>query len=77
MIIGRSESGKTSLAHYLAVRAAAGETDAQRLPLMGKFLDLKKGDHPLWRLLRGYANEISDGSITRAFLERDRLLVLV
>jgi hypothetical protein len=77
IIIGRSEAGKTSLGHYLAVQAASGGADELRLPLLAHFSDLHKGDRNLWRLLRDYANEISDNSISRSLLEKEPLLVIV
>lgn len=76
-IVGRPESGKTSLAHYMAVRAATGGADQPRLPLIGNFVDLRKGERPFWRFIRDYANEISDSSLNRTALERMPLLVLV
>jgi predicted MPP superfamily phosphohydrolase len=77
VIVGSPESGKTSLGHYLAVCTASGNADQARLPLFGNFIDLKKGERPFWRLVRNYANEISDGSLTRTALESMPLLVLV
>jgi predicted MPP superfamily phosphohydrolase len=77
VIVGGPESGKTTFAHYLAVQVSNGAADCGRLPLIGRFTDLQKGDHALWRLLRNYANEISDNSITRATLENEKVLAII
>lgn len=76
-VIGRSEFGKTTLAHYIAVRMSEGAGDVARLPLMARFSSLKKGDRPLWRLVREYATEIGEGTITRSVVEKEHIFVTV
>jgi predicted MPP superfamily phosphohydrolase len=76
-VIGRSESGKTTLAHYFAVKISNGRGDTSRLPLLARFSELRRGDNSFWRLVRNYASEISDGTLNRAFVEREPLFVVV
>jgi len=77
VVLGRPEAGKTSLAHYMAVQTANGNADEHRLPIVSNFAELRKGDRILWRLLRDYASEISESTVTRQQLEQISLLVLV
>lgn len=78
-IVGRPESGKTSVAHYIAVKTSLGNSDIARLPLIGRFQNLKaqRGEHLLWQLFRDYAHEISDDTLTRADVEKNPLLAIV
>ena len=76
-IIGRSEFGKTTLAHYLCVKASEGDIDRPRLPLVCRFSELKKGDNVFWRLVREYAAEVGDGKVTRSLVERDSAFIVV
>jgi len=77
LIFGRAEAGKTSLIHYMAVQVANGHSDEARLPLIANFNDVARGERPLWRLVRDYASEISDNTITRALLEKTPLMVFL
>jgi hypothetical protein len=76
-IMGRSELGKTTLAHYMAVKVSEGFGDQARLPLIGKFAELDAKDGTLWRLVRSYASEVSDGSTTRAFVESNPIFAII
>ena len=75
--VGRSEHGKTSLAHYIAVQIAEGSGDAVRLPIICQFGAIKKHAHLLWQLVRNRLTELSDGTIQRSFAEREPLFVVV
>ncbi|WP_197424107.1 hypothetical protein [Bradyrhizobium valentinum] len=76
-IVGRSELGKTTIAHHMAVRVSEGFGDQARLPLIGKFAELDLKDGSLWRLIRSYANEVSDGSTTKAFVESNPIFATI
>ncbi|WP_084299025.1 metallophosphoesterase [Bradyrhizobium sp. WSM1743] len=76
-IVGRSELGKTTIAHYMAVKISEGLGDQARLPLIGKFSEIDSKDGSLWRLFRSYANEVSDGSTTKAFVEGNPIFAIV
>ena len=69
--------GKTSLAHYICVLAVDGCCDKVRVPLLGSFSSLKKGDRPHWILVGDYAVSISDGTISRKIIETEPCLVVV
>ncbi|WP_439402441.1 metallophosphoesterase [Bradyrhizobium sp. DASA03068] len=76
-IVGRSELGKTTVAHYIAVKVSEGFGDQARFPLIGKFAEFDSKDGSLWRLFRSYANEVSDGAATRAFVETNPVFAIV
>lgn len=77
LLLGPSESGKTSLIHYTAYKCASNQLDNPRLPLRGRFFDFKKGDRAIWRAVRAYANEISDGKISAKVIGTIPCLILV
>lgn len=77
IVSGRPESGKTSIAHFAALQVSLGQADEGRVPLLAKFYDFQRGRSPLWRAVRDYANEISDGHITSQHLERHPLFIVV
>jgi len=76
-IVGRSELGKTTIAHYMSVKISEGFGDQARLPLIGKLAELDAKDGSLWRLVRSYANEVSDGSTTKAFVEDNPIFAII
>jgi hypothetical protein len=76
-ILGSPQSGKTSLAHYLAISCASGAADCDRLPFVARFGEVRPGAQPLWRLLRTYASESYEGHVTRAFVEKEKILAIV
>jgi hypothetical protein len=75
--VGRSELGKTTIAHYMAVKISEGFGDQARLPLIGKLAELDAKDGSLWRLVRSYANEVSGGSTTKAFVEDNPIFAII
>ena len=77
VIVGRPGTGKTSLAHYICVMAADGCCDKPRIPLLGAFGSLKKGDRPHYILVRDYAAAISNGTIGRKIVENESCLIIV
>lgn len=77
LIAGPPESGKTSIAHALAISAARGKGDRLRLPVRFMFAAIEAGKHSLWRAARPYLNEVSDASLNATDLERYDLLALV
>lgn len=74
---GGNEAGKTSLAHYLALKTARGNADELRLPLVSKFSDFKLGRDTLWRAIKAYANEIGEGRISSTTLTDFPTLIIV
>ena len=76
-ILGHAQSGKTTLAHYLAINCASGLADDNRLPFVARFSELRAGSHPLWRMLRDYAAEAYEGHVTRATVESEKILAIV
>ncbi|MBG6202694.1 putative MPP superfamily phosphohydrolase [Labrenzia sp. EL_13] len=77
ILIGPPESGKTSLIHYVALKAVTEPPKTPRLPLRAKFYDFQKGRNSIWRAVRYYANEISDGRINSKLIEDVPILLFV
>ncbi|MEK1886058.1 MAG: hypothetical protein AAAB35_00460 [Phyllobacterium sp.] len=77
LLLGPPESGKTTLIHYAALKTATGLTATPRLPLRAKFYDFQKGRSAIWRAVRAYANEISDGKIAAKVIETTPILLFV
>ncbi|SPP92744.1 metallophosphoesterase [Bradyrhizobium vignae] len=75
--IGRSEHGKTSLGHYVAVQVAEGNADQPRLPLLCQFAAIKKHTNLFWQLVRNRVTEISEGTIQRSLVENEAVFVIV
>jgi predicted MPP superfamily phosphohydrolase len=76
-VIGRAEFGKTTLAHYIALKVSEGVCDVPRLPLMARFSSIKNGDRKLWRIVREYAAEVAEGAVSRSIVEQQPLFVIV
>ena len=57
MIIGTRESGKSCLAHFLAVRVSEGIWDKPQVPVIVDFAKLKTSSYSLKRTIRGYYEE--------------------
>ena len=53
-IYGKREFGKTSLAHFLAVRVTEGVSDRTRIPVVLDFRQIKLAPGALWRHVRSY-----------------------
>ncbi|MDF8357568.1 hypothetical protein [Ensifer adhaerens] len=77
IILGRPEAGKTTLIHYMALRLVTDVPSVPRLPLRAKFYDFSKGNNAIWRAIRAYANEISDGKITPRMIQNLPLVIFV
>jgi predicted MPP superfamily phosphohydrolase len=57
IIVGPRESGKSSLAHYMAVLCAEGICDRPRVPVVIDFRQLKLNSHGVRRDIIAYLNE--------------------
>ncbi|MBY3043685.1 metallophosphoesterase [Rhizobium leguminosarum] len=77
LLLGPPESGKTTVIHYAALKAVTEPLKTPRLPLRAKFYDFQKGKNSIWRAVRPYANEISDGRITAKLIEQTPILLFV
>ena len=77
VVTGKSESGKTTIANFIAVKVSEGICDCLRLPLIGRFRDLQKGDRTLWRVARPYATEVGDGTINREVVENQPIMMIL
>jgi len=61
IIVGPRESGKSSLAHYMAVLCAEGICDRPRVPVVLDFRQLKLNSHGLRRGIMAYLSEAARG----------------
>ncbi|RYZ92735.1 MAG: hypothetical protein EOP06_03375 [Proteobacteria bacterium] len=77
ILLGKPEAGKTALIHYMALKLVTDSFSTPRLPLRAKFYDFQRGNQPIWRAVRAYANEISDGKITAGMVQRIPLVIFV
>lgn len=77
ILTGSAESGKTSIIHYMALKAATSALTTPRLPLRAKFSDFQNSRSPVWKAVRPYANEISDGKITARMVGETPILLFV
>jgi len=77
VIVGPSESGKTSLIHYAALKSLEASVTNKRLPLRARFHDFQRGKNVIWRAVRAYANEISDAKISSSHIEKLPILLFV
>lgn len=76
-IIGRRETGKSSLAHYLAVLVAEGTCDKPRVPAVIDFRDMKINDYGLHRAIATYFGAVKKGIDIDAALLNGDLIVIV
>lgn len=65
LLVGKRQSGKTSLIHYLAVKFAEGVGDISRVPLILDARTLKVGDYSFRRQATAY---LQDENITQSSL---------
>jgi len=75
--LGRPEAGKTTLIHYMALKLVTDVVAVPRLPLRAKFYDFQRGNQAIWRAVRAYANEISNGKITPRIIQDIPLVIFV
>lgn len=76
-ICGRRESGRTSLAHFMAVKACTGVSDKPRVPVICDFAQLRRGRRPLRRLLNSLFGELSEDYPVEEFVRNGHVIVLL
>lgn len=76
-VLGRREAGKSSLAHYLAVRVSEGVTDAPRIPVVVDFQHLRPGSNPVRRAVRTYFIESAAYAHYAESIEQKALILFI
>jgi predicted MPP superfamily phosphohydrolase len=76
VIYGKRESGKTSLAHYLAVQVTEGTCDRMRVPVVLDFRQIRMGHGALWRNVRNYLSDIEPAMLKRENILGSLLVIL-
>jgi hypothetical protein len=77
IIVGARESGKSSLAHYMAVLCAEGVCDRPRVPVVIDFRQLKRNIYGIKRATASYLGEAARGvNVDTALREGDFIFLL-
>lgn len=77
ILYGGRESGKTTLAHFMAYNASQGKIDAARIPYVCDADNLANNPNALWQLVRFYIRELDVDVIRREMVESLPALVIV
>ncbi len=76
-IVGQRETGKSSLAHYLAVLVAEGTCDRPRVPAVVDFRDMKLSDYGLQRAVSTYFGTVKKGlDLDKAMTNGDLIIIV-
>jgi predicted MPP superfamily phosphohydrolase len=76
IIRGQRESGRTSLAHYLAVLVSEGVCDSRRVPVVIDFSHLRRGKSFVTRAVRRYFIDVETGPVDKQVPVENWLLIL-